>query len=188
MCWVHKFAVSLLLFPLIIYGLVVLVTMTACCEMRRVLKKVAMIVPKEGPVVRDKFDAMTFTQWWTDKRRSSRNKKKIRFNLKHCIRSKRKKGRRIGTMNAMCDFRISDLHAASKYLSSEHDKEDRSRMQKIRFDTDSFPLSVDTYSSRCMTNNTDHFETYVPNNCSNKGRIKLADSSSMEIKDRGMVS
>ena len=60
-------------------------------------------------------------------------------------------------------------------------------MQKMKFDTCSFTIVVDTYSSRYMTRNIDHFETCVPNNRNNKGRIKVAGGESMEVKGRGTV-
>ena len=63
-----------------------------------------------------------------------------------------------------------------------------SRMQKIRFDTDSFLIGVDTYISRYMTNIIDHFETCVPNNRNNRGRIKVSDGGRMEVKGRGTVT
>ena len=57
-------------------------------------------------------------------------------------------------------------------------------MQKIKFDTDSFMIGVDTCRIYCITNNIDHFETCVPNNQNNKSRIKLVDSDKMEVKSR----
>ena len=61
-------------------------------------------------------------------------------------------------------------------------------MQKIKFYTCSFPISVDTCIGRCMTNTIDHFQTLVPNSRNNKGRIKVADCRSIEIKGRGTVT
>ena len=107
------------------------------------LREVARIVPRNVPIVRDKSDVMTFTQWCNEKPSRSRTKNKIRSNLKHYIRSKRKKGSRIGTRKARYDFRISKSCAASNDPSYEHRKEDRSQTQTIRFDTDSLPIGVD---------------------------------------------
>ena len=124
---------------------------------------------------------MTFTQWWTEKRRRSRTKKKLKNNLNHYARGKWKKGSRIGNRKTRHDFRISKSHVALKDSSSEHAKYDRNRIQKIVLDTDSFPIGVDTYSSRCMTNSIYHFETCVPNNRNNKRRMKVADGDSIEV-------
>ena len=144
MNWAHNFAVSLLIFPLVLYGLVVLATMFAYYETWRVLRELAMIVPRKKPIMRDKFDVMTFTQWWNEKRRHSRAKMKLRSNLKCFIRSKRKGCSRIGTRKDRHVFRISESHTSSKDQSSEHYKDDRSRVQKIVFDTDSFPIGACT--------------------------------------------
>ena len=39
-----------------------------------------------------------------------------------------------------------------------------------------------------MTNNIYHFETCVPNNRNNKGRIKVTDSDSMKVRGRETVT
>ena len=62
MHWVHNFAVSLMLFPLMLYSLVAWMMMIDYYEMRIILRDVARIVPRKGSIMRDKFDAMTFTQ------------------------------------------------------------------------------------------------------------------------------
>ena len=82
-------------------------------------------------------------------------------------------------MKAKHDIRNYESCAASNDASSEHGKEDRNRAQKIKFDTDYFPIGSYTYSG---------FETCVPNNRNNKGRIKVADGGSMEVKGRGTVT
>ena len=62
MHWVHNFSVSLLLFPSMFYGLVVWIMMIACYEMWLVLREVTIIVRRKGPIMREKFDVMTFAQ------------------------------------------------------------------------------------------------------------------------------
>ena len=61
------------------------------------------------------------------------------------------------------------------------------RTKKTRFYTDSFSIGVDTCSSRCMNNNISHFETYVPNNLNNEGRIKIANGGNMDVKGGRIV-
>ena len=39
-----------------------------------------------------------------------------------------------------------------------------------------------------MTKNIEYFETCVPNNLNNKGRIKIANGGSMKVKGRGTVT
>ena len=105
------------------------------------------------------------------------------------LRERQKKERQSDrTKNARHVSKIHESHSTSKDLSSEYDKEDRIQMQKITFDTDSFPIGVETFSSRFMANNIYQIETHVPNNRNNKGRIKVADGGSMEVKGRGMVA
>ena len=79
------------------------------------------------------------------------------------------------------NLRISELHDAFNDYTSVHDTEDKSLTQKVRFDKDSFAIGVDAYISRCVAKNINHFETCVPNNRNNKGRIKEVDGDNMEV-------
>lgn len=98
----------------------------------------------------------------------------------------KEKGSMIRTRKDEHDVRIYKLHAASNDASSQHNKENRNRAQKIKLDTDYFSVGVDTHISHFMSNNIDHFKTCVSNNRHNKVRIKVADGSSMDVKGRGM--
>ena len=82
MHWVNKFAVSLLLFPLILCGLVVWMMMIAYYDVRLVLRDLAIIASIKRPIFRYKFDVMTFTQCWTERRKCSRTKKKTASNTR----------------------------------------------------------------------------------------------------------
>jgi hypothetical protein len=86
---------------------------------------------------------------------------------------------------------VIEVHVANatstNNKASEYNKENRSQIQKIKFDSDSFPIGVDIFSSYCMTNDFNHFESYTPNNSRSKGRIKVADSSKIEIHGKGTV-
>ena len=56
----------------------------------------------------------------------------------------------------------------------------------MQFDTDSFPIGVDTYSSRCMSNDLDHYDDYEP--FKKGGKVIVADRGTMEIKGKGTVT
>ena len=58
----NNFAVSLILFILMLYSLVVWTMMIAYYDMLLVLIEAERIVPRKVPIMRDKFDLMTFTQ------------------------------------------------------------------------------------------------------------------------------
>ena len=60
---VNNFSISVLLLTLILYVLVVLLTMFTYYEMWRAIREVVRIMPRNNPIVRDKFDVMKFTQW-----------------------------------------------------------------------------------------------------------------------------
>ena len=58
----HNFTVSLMLLISILYVLVELSTMFAYYEILRALREMLRITPRKYPIVRDKFDAITFIQ------------------------------------------------------------------------------------------------------------------------------
>ena len=190
MCWMHYVSASLLLFPLMFYALIAMATMLAFYNIRQVVREVIKLIPTTKPIVRDKFDEMTFTQWWTEKRRRTRTNVHRGASLRYYIRNARNRGSRIGIKKAKYVIEIDEpvAYAAANDHSSEDDKEDRNRIQQIKFDTDSYPIGVDTFSSRCVTNNIDHFETCAPSISKNRRKIKVADGGRMDIKGTGTVT
>ena len=63
MCRVHNLAVSLLLYPLIFYVLVARVTIVAFYILCRLDRVVTRIILRKKPLIRDKFDIITFAKW-----------------------------------------------------------------------------------------------------------------------------
>ena len=66
--------------------------------------------------------------------------------------------------------------------ASEVGKRDRARVQKMQFDADLFPIGVGTYSSRCMSNDLDHYDDYEP--FKKGGKVIVADGGTIEIKGK----
>ena len=150
---------------------------------RRGVREVARIVPRKRPILRDKCDVMTLTSWWTERRFVKQKKFKIGPKPKYYAIS-RSKGARIArkkTKRKPCIF-ICTANAAS-----ENDKEDRSRIKEIKFDSDSFAIGIDTFASRCMTNNIDHFVKHTPCGQSQRNKITVADGGNMAVEGIGTM-
>ena len=121
----------MLLFPLMFYALIAIATVLAFCDIRQVVREVTKLIPRKTPIVRDKFDEMTFTQWSTEKRRRTQAKINRGTNIRCHIRNVRNRGSRIITRKAKHVVEIDELvsYAAANDHSSEKDKEDRNRIQ-----------------------------------------------------------
>ena len=72
-------------------------------------------------------------------------------------------------------------------IALENNKEVCSRIRKIKFDTDSFPIGINTFTSCYISNNIDYFKTYQLSLVNRRRRIKVADGNSIEVKGKGTV-
>ena len=64
-------------------ALIAIATALAFHNTRQVVREAMKLIPRKKPIVRDKFDEMTFTQWWTEKRRRTQAKTNRGTNLRH---------------------------------------------------------------------------------------------------------
>ena len=138
-----------------IYSLIDVATMFACCEVRRGLREIVDLVPKKKPIMRHKFYVMTFTKWWTEKKTNKSPRINRRNIPKHYLKKNRSKESRITIKKVKNRMQMNVANAAS-----ENDEEDRSKTQKIKFYSDSFPIGIDTFDSCCVSNDIDHLKPF----------------------------
>ena len=120
-----------------------MLSMVAFYYARRGVRDIARLVPRKRPCLRDKCDVMTFTSWWTERRFIKQTKLKLRPKTKYCATSA-SKGIKIAEKKTKVRSCITTYTAST---ASQNDKEDRSRIKEIKFDSDSFAIGIETFAS-----------------------------------------
>ena len=79
------------------------------------------------------------------------------------------------------------MQMAVTNVTSENDKENKSRIQNTTFDPDLFPIGIDTFDSCCMSNDINHFETFQLSTPNRRGKVKVANGGNMVVKGKGTI-